>query len=201
MTTGRRHRRHITPDEAKLWRAVTKQFVPLAPERQAEPVAEAHSAAHQSAAGPTVRKTPQAMSAPASAKIQHKADVPLAEFEHKRARRLTSGRLPIEARLDLHGLRQNEAHSELLSFLRSAQNNGLKHVKVITGKGVAGAQEPETRPFSLFDDSPRGVLREQVPRWLGEPAFRVLVVSFTMAGRGHGGGGALYVQVRKRSAR
>ena len=132
------------------------------------------------------------------AKARQPGQTALADFDHKRARRLTSGRLPIEARLDLHGLRQDEARAELLRFLVEAQRNGSKHVKVITGKGAPNTDDAELRPFSLFEDGRRGVLREQVPRWLSEAAFRLLVVSFTVAGRGHGGGGALYVQVRKR---
>jgi len=124
----------------------------------------------------------------------------LANFEHRRARRLSSGRLPIDAKLDLHGLRQDEAHGALLAFLRRAQSEHLRHVKIVTGKGVA-ADDAQVRPYSLFDENRRGVLREQVPRWLAEPAFRVLVVSFTVAGRGHGGSGALYIQIRKRTNR
>ena len=121
----------------------------------------------------------------------------MAGFEPRRAKRLGSGRLPIEARLDLHGLRQDEARTELFRFLRAAQANGLKHVKVITGKGMADA-DASLRPFSLFEDKRRGVLREAVPRWLNEPGGRSVVVSFTEAGRAHGGGGALYIQIRKR---
>ena len=194
MTGGRKHRRHVTPDEAKLWRAVTKTFVPLTPEREEAlapgPPADAPPPPTRNAASPNPPFVP--------AKARQPGQTPLADFDHKRARRPTSGRLPIEARLDLHGLRQDEARAELLRFLVEAQRNGSKHVKVITGKGAPNTDDAELRPFSLFEDGRRGVLREQVPRWLSEAAFRLLVVSFTVAGRGHGGGGALYVQVRKR---
>ena len=47
-------------------------------------------------------------------------------------------------------------------------------------------------------DDRRGVLREQVPRWLSSPDLRDLVVGFTEAGRTHGGSGALYVRLRRR---
>src|SRR6478735_8779788 len=46
-------------------------------------------------------------------------------------------------------------------------------------------------------ESERGVLRRQVPQWLGLPEFRSLVVGFEEAHIGHGGEGALYVRVRR----
>ena len=54
------------------------------------------------------------------------------------------------------------------------------------GKGRSGAL-----------DSERGVLRRQVPEWLGLPEFRSLVVGFEEASIGHGGAGALYVRLRR----
>ena len=63
--------------------------------------------------------------------------------------------------------------------------DGLTFVLIITGKGKMGAE------------SERGVLRRQVPQWLGLPEFRSLVVGFEEAHIGHGGEGALYVRVRR----
>jgi DNA-nicking Smr family endonuclease len=85
----------------------------------------------------------------------------------------------------LHGRTQSEAHTALLRFLHRAQADGAKTVLVITGKGgVSSAGE-------------RGVLKRQVPLWLALPEFRGLVVGFGPAALGHGGAGALYVQVRR----
>ncbi|MGG2478372.1 Smr/MutS family protein, partial [Rhizobium sp. BR5] len=50
-------------------------------------------------------------------------------------RKLTRGRLPLEGRIDLHGMFQSEAHAVLLDFLLRAHERGLRHVLVITGKG------------------------------------------------------------------
>lgn len=113
-------------------------------------------------------------------------------FDRRTARQLASGRLQIEAVLDLHGMRQREAHVALKVFLVQAQGRGFRHVKVITGKGVSrGVEVPLDR------DRERGVLRRMVPHWLDEPNIRGLVVGYSLAGRGHGGEGALYVQLRK----
>ncbi len=109
-------------------------------------------------------------------------------------RRLAAGKLPIDARIDLHGMRQDEARAALQRFLAVSQLRGDRHVKVITGKG---RKANDSEPFEMFDDR-RGVLRETVPVWLSGPDMRDLVVSFTAAARSHGGDGALYVRLRRR---
>lgn len=124
------------------------------------------------------------------------APPPLGAFDRREAKQLTSGRTDIDARIDLHGMRQREAHAALRSFLERARAQGHRHVLVITGKGSPrGSREPE----SFFDEggAEPGVLRRAVPDWLNEPGFRTMVVGFTQAGPRHGGEGALYVRLRK----
>jgi DNA-nicking Smr family endonuclease len=90
---------------------------------------------------------------------------------------LRRGRLDPESRLDLHGLTQDGAHRALLRFLLRAQSDGQRLVLVITGKG--------------------GVLRSQLPLWLGQSDARVLVGGVQEAHVKHGGAGAFYVTLRK----
>jgi DNA-nicking Smr family endonuclease len=97
--------------------------------------------------------------------------------------KLAKGRLPIEGRVDLHGLTQQEAYSLLYSFLHRAHAGGVRYVLVITGKGSSSGGD--------------GVLRRSVPAWLSTPAFRHLVSSHDHASRHHGGSGALYVRLRR----
>ena len=119
---------------------------------------------------------------------------PLADFDRRAARRIRSGRVEIEARIDLHGLRQNEAHAALRGFLMSAHARGLRWVLVITGKGSSGRGD-EIPPWP---EPERGVLKKNVPRWLAEPDMRAVVVSYTAAAIPHGGEGALYIQLRSK---
>jgi DNA-nicking Smr family endonuclease len=119
---------------------------------------------------------------------------PLADFERRKSRRIASGKIEVDARIDLHGLRQSDAHARLRGFLLQAHGNGLKTVLVITGKG---GEEPADRLANLVGERQRGVLRRNVPHWLGEPELRAIVLSFTQAGARHGGAGALYVQLRR----
>jgi DNA-nicking Smr family endonuclease len=115
-----------------------------------------------------------------------------APLDRQTARELEKGRIEVEAKLDLHGMRQRDAHAQLRRFLKTAQARGLKHVLVITGKGA----DPETRK-SFYEAEERGVLRSAVPRWLAEPDFAPLVISYSQAPRRLGGDGALYVRLRK----
>jgi DNA-nicking Smr family endonuclease len=110
---------------------------------------------------------------------------PLAPLGRRLKQRVARGREPIDARLDLHGMTQREAHAELLHFLHRAQASGAKTALVVTGKGGRNA------------DSRPGVLKRQVPMWLALPEFRLLVVGFDDAHVGHGGEGALYVRLRR----
>jgi len=98
-------------------------------------------------------------------------------------RKLARGRLPIDGRIDLHGLTQSEAHNLLFGFLARAHERGLRHVLVITGKGSSRGSE--------------GVLKRIVPDWLGKPEFRFLISGYEDAARSHGGEGALYIRLRR----
>ncbi len=118
-------------------------------------------------------------------------------LERRKARRIARGAEEIEARLDLHGMTQEDAHAALVGFVRRCSSEGRRTVLVITGKGGAG------RGGDRHDDEvvprPRGVLRRNVPRWLASPEIAALVVSYTVAHIRHGGEGALYVRLRRRS--
>lgn len=98
-------------------------------------------------------------------------------------RKIAKGRLALEARLDLHGMIQSEAHGLLLSFLIKAHTRGMRHVLVITGKGT-----------SIGSD---GALKRAVPLWFSLPEFRPLISSYEPAARNHGGEGALYVRLAR----
>jgi DNA-nicking Smr family endonuclease len=132
--------------------------------------------------------------ATAAPAVSHQKKVPpLADFDAKKARRIASGRVDIDARIDLHGMRQTEAHEALVAFLITAQARGHRIVLVITGKGG-----PPVRDEAHGDPwgRERGVLKRNVPRWLEEPELRRIVVSHTAASQKHGGEGALYIQLR-----
>jgi DNA-nicking Smr family endonuclease len=106
-------------------------------------------------------------------------DVPL-----ESVRRLRRGLSPIDARLDLHGLRAQEAHLELERFLAAMRGRGERCVLVIHGKG-------EHSPLGV------GVLRGEMAAWLSQGASSRHVAAFTTAREVDGGEGALYVLLRR----
>ena len=117
----------------------------------------------------------------------------LVKLERRKARRIARGSEEIEARLDLHGMTQDDAHATLVGFVRRCHANGLRRVLVITGKGGTGRHHADDEVIPR----PRGVLKHNVPRWLGGAEIGALVVSYTTAHVRHGGEGALYVQLRR----
>jgi DNA-nicking Smr family endonuclease len=133
----------------------------------------------------------QALPVPPRPALPPKAALPpLAPLERKTLLALRRGTRPVDAVLDLHGMRQAEAHMVLVGFLRRAQGTGHGIVLVITGKGGAASGD------YLFEE--RGVLRRMVPHWLRLPDLRSIVLGFEEASPHHGGAGALYIRLRRR---
>jgi DNA-nicking Smr family endonuclease len=113
-------------------------------------------------------------------------------LDRQTARKLDTGRLSVEARLDLHGMRQRDAHVALRKFLKWAQSKDYRHVLVITGKGSL-----RDHHMNFYEDEARGILRQAVPHWLSHGDLAPLIVSYSEAPRRLGGKGALYVRLRK----
>ena len=106
--------------------------------------------------------------------------------------RLNRGLIAPDATLDLHGMTQDRAHHTLIRFLANARERDNRLIVVVTGKG-----NPRPADAAAWTQSPHGVLKEMVPRWLAEPDLRRLVARMQPAHLRHGGGGALYVYLRK----
>jgi DNA-nicking Smr family endonuclease len=183
---SRRKGRPLAPEEEELWRAVKKTVTPLRPEKATPPPALV--AAEPDPERSLIRTPPAA----AAASPQKPALPKLHPFGKRERQAVNRGRTTIDGRLDLHGFRQDEAHARLSGFLHYAQAAGWKVVLVITGKGRPGGD------FQSLHDHERGVLRRVVPMWLSLPDFRSVVLGYEDAGPVHGGGGALYIRIRKR---
>jgi DNA-nicking Smr family endonuclease len=180
-----RRSRGLSDEERALWNTVTRAIAPLR-KRKAK-VKELNPAAP--VMPPASEKKTRATSIPVAPKsVVHPAPPPLAPLERRLKQKLSRGRDEPDARIDLHGMTQADAHAALAHFLRRAQHDGARVVLVITGKGARPGREPYAE---------RGVLRRQVPLWLESGELRTFVIGFENAGAGHGGAGALYVRVRR----
>src|SRR5580704_10959130 len=166
------------PDRA-LWQRAMRGVKPLAPRpgsRHGPPPIPASAKPSEKQAISPVPGLPPAASSPAQPALDHFAGIDRANAE-----RLKRGKHPIEARLDLHGMTQDEAHHTLLRFVRTARAGGKRCVLIITGRGNFGG----------------GVLKAAVPRWLAEAEFRAHLLAIATAQPRDGGAGALYVMLRR----
>lgn len=182
-------KRRVTPDELELWRHVAQGVRPIRSRRRARQHKEEAPSASPVKAG----KSPPSASAPpkpqpATPARPHQLTHGLSHgIDRRQAARFRKGKLAIEGTIDLHGRTQQDAHDDLLAFLKRAHAAGKRSVLVVTGKGMTqGKSEGKT-----------GILRQAVPRWLNEPPFRALVLAFDYAEPRHGGEGALYVLVKR----
>jgi DNA-nicking Smr family endonuclease len=98
-------------------------------------------------------------------------------------RSMRRGMLPIDGRLDLHGLTAAQAQEKLVEFLRTMRSRNERCVLVIHGKG-------ERTPGA-------GVLRGEISAWLSQGKAREHVLAFTTASDDDGGEGAVYVALRR----
>jgi len=184
-------RRSLSDEERALWTGVARSIKPLRPSYRAAEVSEPTQSAKVPIKVPAKSLAKAETSAPPREarpeNVPEKKTPALAPLGRRLKQRVARGREPIDARLDLHGFTQTQAHAALLRFLRRAQADGVRMVLVVTGKGTSKGGETHER----------GVLKRQVPLWLSLPEFRSLVVGFEDAHIGHGGAGALYVRLRR----
>ena len=167
------NRRTLSDEESALWSDFVRSIAPLRPAK-AKPTSKALAPG---------KVSPHAVARPEP--VPRPRPLPLMPFDRRLKQRVARGREVIEARIDLHGMTQQQAYSALLRFLHGAQAAGKRMALVVTGKGSGG------------HDRDRGVLRRQVPLWLTLPEFRLFVLGFEEAHVGHGGQGALYVRLRR----
>lgn len=183
-----RRKRRLTNDETELWRRAVRDAAPL-PDRQPSikrPMPKrAPPRPHVSEDG-AYDAPPELPGGRRQNPLANRQALPTANRLIDRATyaRLKKGRLPIEGRIDLHGMTAATAQRNLTGFLRQCQAVGMKAVLVITGRGL----DPEGLG--------RGVLKRETPHWLD--ALPDVVAGYGEADRKHGGAGALYVRLRRK---
>jgi DNA-nicking Smr family endonuclease len=189
---------HTDEDDALLWKRIADTTKPLPGRSVKVPAARAKQRT------PTTKTSAPAPAAPPKQPERREPPKPpelrpgeAKGLDRRTAERLRRGQVPIEARIDLHGQTQAEAHRALTAFVTGAHKAGRRCVLVITGKGG----QPGARRDSgegVMPDRERGILRRAVPRWLNEPDLRPLILGFAQAQPAHGGAGAVYVLLRRK---
>lgn len=195
-----KRRRGLSDEDKRLWDSVARQAEPLSKPRAAP------SDTPSLIAKP--KKKPDPKPAPlrpftVGSKVDHhgthdllpslteqmgKAPVQMDRKTHTKMKR---GKLTPEGRIDLHGMTLAEAHPELIHFILTSHAAGKRLVLVITGKG-------KDRDTGGPIPTRFGVLRHQVPIWLGRAPLAPVVMQVSQASLRHGGTGAYYVYLRRR---
>ena len=196
----RRGPRRLTTEEAELWGKVVEHAVPMhrtpaeapasapsnltvpEPAPAPAPIAPFAMTGRRDAPRLTIQKTPTL--------AQHLAQQPLS-MDHKAFTRMRRGKLPVEGRIDLHGMTLDQAQPTLINFVLGAQAMGKRLVLVITGKGRTKGRGDWNEGHG------HGVLKRQVPQWLRMAPLAPAVLQVSEAHQSHGGSGAYYVYLRR----
>ncbi|MBC7906985.1 MAG: Smr/MutS family protein [Rhodospirillaceae bacterium] len=178
-------RRVISPDEARIWRAIASSVTPLPghelPDLEPEP--EEFFSPEPPVNPPVAAVQLPKAAVPLRRELPGLAHGATPGLDKRSAERMKKGEMEIDARLDLHGMTQDSAHAQLLAFIGRAYDSGRRCVLVITGKG---------------NREGTGVLRANTPRWLNQSPCRERILGFSFAKPQHGGEGALYVLIKRR---
>ena len=183
--------RRLDPDEAALWKKVAATVKPLA--RTPAPIVPATP--------PTVRPPrPQPrLAAPPAARPP--APLPPPRRTHQGAtldshwdRRLRKGHVRPDMSIDLHGHSLASAQALLDQSINRALVRGARVLLVVAGRLRPGA---DRLPVMHGDPRPRGAIRASLPDWLAVSPYADQIVALRPAHISHGGGGAVYVILRR----
>lgn len=182
-----KRRQQAAQDEAELFRRSIGAVAPLtaaerasAPAPRPEPIARQHLADEQAALQESISDEFTAETLLASDDTLSFARDGIGADTLRKLRR---GHWLIQAQLDLHGMRRDEAREALAEFIRQALRRGLRCVRVIHGKGLGS-----------FNKEP--VLKSLVRNWLAQ---KNEVLAFCQARAADGGSGALVLLLKARS--
>ena len=174
--------RKLTDSEIALWHLITKNVKPLHAKSNFE---NAKNIPEEYLSIFDYKKEILTNPSPKIQKEKKKPSIVSSSFDLNTKRKIKKE--GVQAKLDLHGLKQDSAYDQLHVFLKKCYERRYRYVLVITGKG------------NIITGS--GVLRQNVPRWLQIPPFSTFVVGYNTAPREYGGEGALCLHIRSNMKR
>lgn len=159
-------------DDDSLWTRVTDKIKPIDRTHLRMVEGDVRPAKTRKKAGDRVQARAQTPVTAAPLSPQKR------EVDAGTLRRIKSGKIPVEAVLDLHGLTHDAAKARVEQFIPAAKAKGQRLILVITGKGS-------------------GVLRSGLTVWLDSPALQSLVLKALPAPKNKGGDGATLIYLRR----
>lgn len=173
--------RSLSPEETALWAKVTASIRPLSRDpREAPPVAAAAPRSMPQAKGRVPAPRPTELTPKRTENLQD------ASLDSGWDRRLRTGRVEPGRTLDLHGYSLDRAWAAIDHALDRAIGSGERILLLITGHERRG--EPPLE---------RGRIRAAVHDWLAVSRHAPRIAAVRAAHRRHGGGGSLYIILRK----
>ena len=182
--------RSLSPDEAELWGRVTASIKPLSRELSSTPAAggeppKAVDGVQRPARRPLHQAPPRLGPPPRSG-----AELNRATLDRTWDKRLRSGDVEPDRVLDLHGMNLDSAWRAIDRALERSVNAGDRVLLLITGHHRPGAPPVE-----------RGRIRAAVHDWLAASRHASRIAAIPNAHRRHGGGGSLYIILRRADRR
>jgi DNA-nicking Smr family endonuclease len=172
--------RSLSPEEAALWAKVTASIRPLSRDPIDEPPIATAQQMPIAARGRAPPPRPKELHPKRTEKLQ------AATLDGGWDRRLRSGRVEPDRVLDLHGYTLDRAWSAIDYSLERAIASDERILLLITGHERSG-----DRPLE------RGRIRAAVHDWLAVSRHASRIAAVRGAHRRHGGGGSLYIILRK----
>lgn len=176
---ARRRVRSLSPEEAALWARVTSTIRPLSRDKndqqEIEPAGEIYPPKRASVRPPAAAVPPERRG-------------PGTTLDGSWDRRLREGRAEPDRIVDLHGMSLDGAWNAIDRALDQAIARGDRLVLLITGHHRPG--EPPIR---------RGAIRAAVHDWLEASRHAGEIAAVRGAHGRHGGGGSLYIVLRRKA--
>ena len=165
----------LSDEDKKVWEQLTLDVLPIKGAKRVTLVDNLSKRYPVPAVLPETEKSPFVIEEPLTRNVPG--------LDGKISKEIRRGKLPTQARIDLHGLSIHDAHNQINSFLEDCYYQDKRKVLVVTGKGG--------------DHS----IRREFPLWVQQSPLRQIVISCTAAHQRQGGGGAFIVVLRRASDR
>lgn len=169
--------RRLDAEERALWRKVTAGVRPLG---KTEEGSAAPPAPDMPVVAPSFRSPP-----PRPLPVKQAARPSADTLDGGWDRRLKRGAVIPDRSIDLHGHTLADAHAALEAELDRAIADDVRVLLVVTGRLRPGTER-------------RGLIRAAIGDWLGASRHAGRIAAVRAAHPRHGGGGALYLILRRR---
>lgn len=195
--------RRLSAEEEAIWRrvaATVKAYRPLPQDRLGPAETQSPDASAINENGRERRTAPdrQGVGPRKGPPLQHAAahapKPPAETLDARWDRLLTSGKARPDRVVDLHGMTRSMARDRLRTAVFRGHAHGERTLLVITGKGATPGPEPADL---MGGRAPRGAIRAELPRWLGEPDLSTKLAAVRQASPSQGGLGAVWLILKR----